>query len=182
MPLVSSNLKRCVAALAVLGAGAVPFALSTSPATAWVTPPPGITVPPGFSIAQFAAGSGALNNPDDIAELDGNVYVAYQNGVSATGGAGPGGITHSTIVEYSPDGEQLDEWTATGRVDGIAADPANHVLYATANEDANSTFYIVDPYAPTASQLRQLTYNDPTGAITGGTDAVSVDPFGNVYI
>ena len=168
--------RRRTSVLGILGVGAALFALASSQASA------GVTAPPGFTLAPFAAGSGALNNPDDIVRLDGNIYVAFQNGVGSQGEPGPGGITTSTIVEYSDSGAKLNEWQPTGRIDGMGADPLNHVIYATANEDASSSFYVVNPYAAPASQLRHLTYNDPTGAISGGTDAVSVDPYGNIYI
>lgn len=148
-----------------------------------------VSVPPGFTVSTFASGSGPLNNPDDIARLDGNTYVGYQNGVSATGGAGPGGILTSTVIEYNDAGQVVNQWMPTGRIDGMAADPLNHLVYLTSNEDANSSFYIINPTAAAASQLQHLTYNDPqhvlSGAATssgGGTDAVSVDPFGDVYI
>jgi hypothetical protein len=56
------------------------------------------------------------------------------------------------------------------------------VVYATVNEDGNSSFCVIDPNAAPSSQLRHLTYNDPSGAMTGGSDAVSVDRRGDVYI
>ena len=139
-------------------------------------------VAPGFTITQFAAGAGALNKPDDIARLDGSIFVNFQNGVGPQGEPGPGGITTSTVVQYSDAGQMLNQWQLTGRIDGIAGDPVRHLIYATANEDANSSFYVIDPSAPAASQLRHLSYHDPSGIITGGTDAISVDPYGNILI
>jgi hypothetical protein len=141
-----------------------------------------VSVPSHFTVTQFASGSGATNKPDDIVRLDGDVFIAYQNGVSSTGEPGPGGITTSTVIEYDESGNVINQWTPTGRVDGLGADPFRHLIYATANEDGNSSFYVIDPSAPVASQLRHFSYSDPSGAISGGTDAVSVDPCGNIYI
>jgi hypothetical protein len=141
-----------------------------------------VSVPHGFTVSQFASGNATTNKPDDIVRLDGHIFVTFQNGVGPNGEAGPGGITTSTVIEYDGAGNVINQWNPTGRVDGLGADSAKHLIYATANEDSNSTFYVIDPNAAPASQLRQLTYNDPSGAISGGTDAVSVDPYGNVYI
>jgi hypothetical protein len=141
-----------------------------------------VSVPPGFTVSTFAAGSGATNLPDDIVRLDGKIFVGYQNGVGPMGQPGPGGITTSTVIEYDDAGNVINQWTPTGRIDGLGADPIKHLVYATANEDGNSTFYVIDPNGAAGSQLRNLTYSDPTGAISGGTDAVSVDPYGNIYI
>ncbi|HEV3127764.1 MAG TPA: hypothetical protein VGY32_02205, partial [Solirubrobacteraceae bacterium] len=138
-------------------------------------------VPPGFSVKQFAVGSSTTSKPDDIVRLDGHLFVAWQNGVGPQGEPGPNGTT-STVIEYDDAGHVLNQLAPTGRVDGLGADRAKHVVYLTVNEDANSSFYVLDPGAPAGSQLRHLTYNDPGGAISGGTDAVSVDPRGNVYL
>jgi hypothetical protein len=132
-------------------------------------------------VKQFAVGSSTTSKPDDIVRLDGHLFVAWQNGVGPQGEPGPSGTT-STVIEYDDAGHVLNQWAPTGRVDGLGADRAKHVVYLTVNEDANSSFYVLDPGAPAGSQLRHLTYNDPGGAISGGTDAVSVDPRGNVYL
>ncbi|MGI8803819.1 MAG: hypothetical protein ACR2KV_16915 [Solirubrobacteraceae bacterium] len=166
---------RSRAALAALGAAGA-IVLVATPASA------APTAPPGFTVTQFAAGSGTLIKPDDIARLDGRIFVAFQNGVGPNGEPAKNGTTDSTIVEYSDSGAVLGRWNATGRVDGLAADPMKHLIYATVNEDSNSSFYVLNPSAAAPLQLRHLTYNDPNGAITGGTDAVSVDRFGNIYL
>jgi hypothetical protein len=159
-----------VGAIACLGAGLLTGGTSAMAA---------VTVPPGFTVTQFAVGPTGATHPDDIARLDGTIFVGYQNGVGPDGT--PAGST-STVVQYSDSGAVLGMWTPTGRIDGMAADPVHHLVYLTSNEDANSSFYIIDPNAAAASQLTHLTYNDPGGIITGGTDAVSVDPFGTIYL
>lgn len=141
-----------------------------------------VSVPPGFKVSQFAAGSGALNKPDDIVQLGGKIYVAFQNGVGPKGESSESGITNSTVIEYSHTGRVVNQWSLTGRVDGMGADRFRHLIYATVNEDANSSFYVIDPKEGPPAQLRHLTYNDPSGAITGGTDAVIVCPNGNILI
>lgn len=166
------------AAVGVLPVGVLLMAAFVQVGSAFAS----VTVAPGFSVSQFAAGSGATNKPDDIVRLDGKIFVDFQNGIGPHGEPGPGGITTSTVIEYDGAGNVINQWTPTGRIDGLGADPFKHLIYATANEDGNSSFYVIDPNAVAASQMRHLVYSDPTGAISGGTDAVSVDPYGNVYI
>jgi hypothetical protein len=142
-----------------------------------------VVVPPGFVATTFTSGTSTLNNPDDIARLDGITYIGWQNGVGSKGEAGPAGITTSTLIAYNDGGKPLASWRVTGRLDGFAADPVNHLIYATVNEDGSSSFYLINPYAaPASAQVTHLSYNDPSGLITGGTDSVSVDPYGNIYI
>jgi hypothetical protein len=169
--MASSLLRAAVALLAATGA-----LVLAGPAAATVS------VPSGFTVTQFASGGSTMSKPDDIVRLGGRTFVAYQNGVGPDGSPAPDGVTTSTVVEYGKSGQVINEWTPTGRVDGMGVDPVKQVIYATVNEDASSSFYVIDPYATPSTQLRHLTYYDPTGVISGGTDAVSVDRRGNVYI
>ena len=124
--------------------------------------------------------------PDDIAALGGNLFVTYQNGVSATGGAAGSGVTQSSIVEYSPQGAVLQTWLLTGRCDGLGADPQLGVVIATVNEDNNSYLATL---APGQASPATYTYSpDPAQQATGetssngGTDSVTVGPDGTIYI
>ncbi|NKQ58547.1 hypothetical protein HFP15_37445 [Amycolatopsis sp. K13G38] len=128
-----------------------------------------IALPPGYTAQTFATG-GALTGPDDISRLDGNIYVAYQNGVGAMGEPSPSGATASTLVEYSPAGTSLARWNLTGKIDGMSADTANHRIVATVNEDGNSSLYTVTPGA-TGPQVQHYAYTGLTHG--GGTDAIS---------
>ncbi|MDE3132522.1 MAG: hypothetical protein KGL15_00485 [Acidobacteriota bacterium] len=133
-----------------------------------------------FSASVFAAGatithpitggSEPVSHPDDITYLNGEIFVAFQNGVGAQGQ--PTGTTaDSTIVAFSRDGSQLAQWDITGKCDGLAADPQTGQLIATVNEDANSSLYVIDPVA--GSTPVQYQYNVPLPS-DGGTDAISV--------
>ncbi len=153
-------------------------ALAALPAAA----PAAITAPPGFQVSTFAS-STTLSKPDDIVRLDGNLFVTWQNNAGPTG-TPPG---PSTVVEYNDQGAVLNQWSITGRVDGLGADPLKHVVYATINEDQNSSFEIINPNASGAAQLQPLNYSPAPNAMGflphgGGTDAVSVDGFGNILI
>lgn len=118
----------------------------------------------------FATG-GALTNPDDITRLGGRIFVVWQN---ATQPDGSGGGT-STVVAYLNNGKPAGSWEISGHVDGFTADPANHRVIATANEDANSSLYTITPYGPAADQFHHYTYSpDPSTLTGGGTDAISI--------
>lgn len=112
-----------------------------------------------------------LTNPDDITVLGGRIYVVWQNATQADG-SGPG---TSTVVAYRNNGRPADRWQIPGHVDGLTADPANHRLIVTANEDANSALYTITPHGHRGGQVRRYTYApDPSTLTGGGTDAVSI--------
>ena len=130
---------------------------------------------PGSDAAQsvqvFAAGSATQFGPDDVTALGRNVFVAWQNGVGPDGSPSASGATASTIVEYTPAGVVLGQWSIPGHVDGLTADPAARDLLVTSNEDANSSLFAINP---AAQQVQHYTYSPTPLAHGGGTDAVSV--------
>ena len=116
------------------------------------------------------AGTEPLTDPDDLCFLNGHLFVAFQNGVGAQGEASKTGNTASTIVELSTSGEELHQWDVIGKVDGLSADPEHDDLIATANEDGNSSLYVLNPGPNTITHYvynRSLPHN-------GGTDAISI--------
>jgi hypothetical protein len=155
---------------------------------------PALTVAPGglptISPQPFAAGDPTAvppqSKPDDIAVLDGNLYVTYQNGVGPDGTPSSTGVAQSTVVEYSPAGAVVKSWLLIGRCDGLAADPTRHRVLATVNEDNNSSLYVITPgvsspahfsYDPNPSEIA-MGETSPNG----GTDSVSVSPAGIIYV
>lgn len=118
----------------------------------------------------IAGGSEAVSNPDDITSLNGDIFVAFQNGVGPQGQ--PSSTTaDSTIVEFNNAGNEVTQWDITGKCDGLTADPETGQLIATVNEDANSSLYLIDP-VPGSTPVH-YTYNVPLPS-DGGTDAISV--------
>ncbi|GDY33631.1 hypothetical protein [Gandjariella thermophila] len=132
-----------------------------------------ISVPSGFTTTTFASG-GTLSHPDDLTVLGGNVYVAYQNGVGSAGEPSPTGQTASTVVEYTPKGQQVAQWKLTGKVDGMTANATAGNLVATVNEDGNSSLYTITPAAPAAQQVKHYTYSPNPLPHGGGTDSIAV--------
>jgi hypothetical protein len=119
----------------------------------------------------IAGGSEPITNPDDITQLNGHIFVGFQNGVGPQGEPSASGNTDSTIVEFSLSGHELAQWDVTGKCDGVTADPQTGQLIATVNEDANSSVYLISPHA--GSTPVQYQYSVPLPS-NGGTDAISV--------
>ena len=65
----------------------------------------------------------SLSSPDDIAELGGDIFVTFQNGVGPQGQAAPDGDLDSTIVEFTLSGREVAQWDLRGKCDGLSADP-----------------------------------------------------------
>jgi hypothetical protein len=128
----------------------------------------------GFSAQVFATGGSTLSAVDDITNMGGSIFVAWQNGVGPKGEPAANGNTQSTVVQYSRSGRNLQSWQLTGRVDGIAADPANDRIVATVNEDGNTSLNTIRPDAPAASQLVHYTYSPNPPIHGGGTDTPHV--------
>ena len=136
--------------------------------------------PPAFTVKVFAgAPSHATFGPDDITSLNGNVIVAWQNGIGPKGEAGPHKVLNSTVVQYRHSGSVANKWSLPGKVDGISGDGSR--LVATANEDGDSVLYVIKPGAAKKNQVVQYAYKpapDAKGSSAvhtgGGTDSVQV--------
>lgn len=180
-----------LAGIGVIGAGLLPaVSPALAPATYQMRDPQlpvghlnrSVVTVPGFVATTVATASGGASQPDDITTMAHDLFVAYQNGIHAKGQAAPNGATASTIVEYGQHSRVLARWNLTGHVDGLTADPGDHRLLATVNEDGNSSFYIIRPDMPAGSQVRHLTYSPApdTAPLTspiasgGGTDSITV--------
>jgi len=174
-PLVVASL-----GVAVLGAGAADAATSKP------------TAAPGFTLTKLAAAPKGAHNCDDLALLDGHLFMACQNNLLSNGRGGPPTPAKdtSTLVELTPMGKVVKTWSVKGKMDGIGADPLHHRVIATLNEDANSHLVTVDPSAPAVQQVVNYTYSpDPRGTSApaalrtgGGTDSVTVDSTGHVLV
>jgi hypothetical protein len=147
---------------------------------------PGPSVPGGFTITKIAAPAPAgASNCDDLAFLDGHLFMGCQNKTLSVGGGG-----NSTLIEYTPAGAVVNTWSITDKIDGMGADPLNHRVILTLNEDTRTHLAIVTPAAASGQQVTFYTYSpDPRGATTptalktgGGTDHVSVDSAGHILI
>ena len=144
------------------------------------------SVPAGFTITKIAAPVPAsASNCDDLALLEGHLFMGCQNKTLSVGGGG-----NSTLIEYTPAGAVVKTWSITEKIDGMAADPLNHRVIVSLNEDANTHLATITPSAASGQQVTPYTFSpDPRGASTpvalhtgGGTDQVSVDSAGHILI
>jgi hypothetical protein len=175
-------MKMLAAGAASCAALSVPFVASSSSS--------GATSPPVITPQPFAAGDVTAAppqaKPDDIAVLGGNLYVTYQNGVGPDGSPSSTGVFQSTVVEYSPAGAVVQSWLLLGRCDGLGADPVHNRVFASVNEDNNSSLFSITPGNPTPFHYSY--YPNPSelaGTETspnGGTDSISVTPSGRIFI
>ncbi len=115
-----------------------------------------------------AAKTESLSQPDDIVSLGGNLYVGFQNGVGPQGEVALSGNLDSTLAEFTTTGSLVKQWDVRGKIDGMGADPASGRVFATVNEDSNSSLYTV-----ASGTLTHYAYT-PSLPHKGGTDAVSV--------
>ncbi len=147
----------------VLGIG---LASTLLVSTAWSSP----------VVTTFATGAAVgATNPDSVTVGAGSVWVEYSNGASGTGTDG----RSSTVVRYGLNGAIQQTFSLTGNIDGLKYNAATNQVYATHNQDANSSLSIIDaatntvgptvPYAVPASTTRG--YDDI--AFQGGTAYVT---------
>jgi hypothetical protein len=159
-------------------------ALGVGDTAATAAPTP--SAPAGFTVTKLAAAPSGATNCDDLARLDGHLFMTCQNATLSTSGGG-----NSTIVEYADDGTVINTWSILDKADGIGADPLNHRVIVTLNEDAKSHLVTITPTAPSGQQVVNYRYSpgapgdsSATGALHtgGGTDSVTVDSSGHIYI
>lgn len=132
----------------------------------------------------FASAPVNASKPDDITLLDGRLYVTYQNDAGKDG-TPPG--SKSTIVAFDAGTGRVEAtYELSGRCDGLTADRAHHRLFATVNEDLNSSLFVITPKS--ATPVRHYTYEPSPaqtgtdGSTNGGTDAISIGRDGTVYV
>lgn len=128
-----------------------------------------------LTIRSFATGTGTRSQPDDMTRLGGRIFVAWQNGVGADGTPNPtNGVATSDVIEYAPNGAQLNDWSIPGHVDGLTADPAARRVVVTSNEDADSALYTITPSLPAVQQVESYAFSPTPLPHGGGTDAISI--------
>jgi hypothetical protein len=111
-----------------------------------------------------------LTQPDDITSYGGHLFTAFQNGVGPQGQASTDGNRDSTVVEFTLSGQVIGRWDVRGKCDGLTADPWTGAVFATVNEDANSSLYGIDPWS---GEVTHYSYSKNPLPHHGGTDAIS---------
>ncbi len=96
---------------------------------------------PGYTVSVFARGAASYFNPDSIENDGKHIWVGYQNGADPTGANHQAG----TVVEYTMSGTVVKTYFILEHCDGLRADPATGMIWATSNEDANPILTILNP-------------------------------------
>jgi len=163
------------AGFSVLALTAV-FAVVAAPEMSQGTP-----AAPTVHAVMFARHPAGASKPDDITRLGDLLYVTYQNDAGKDGT--PAG-SFSTVIAYDSTGKAAATYTIPGRCDGLTADPSNNRVLATANEDLNSSLYVIHP--GTSAPVHYTYSPDPaqTGSDgkNGGTDSISIAANGKIYV
>ena len=141
--------------IAALLAGSVAASASTR-ATAAATGLSEVALP-GYHVTVVARGNAAYYRPDSLEVVGQHFFVGYQNG------SNPDGSNHkpSTVVEYTMQGAIVRTFRVPNHCDGLRADPATGILWATSDEDANPLLSLINPTTGTVT-----TY--PLGATAHG--------------
>lgn len=170
------RMSQAVPVVVFTGTAAVLAALvAVAPAGAGATPTVRTAAAPAeggpLTARTVLSGKGlGLTNPDDLTQLDGKLYTAFQNGVPSTGGT-QGTPTQSTVVQFTLAGAVVRRWQLTGKVDGLTADQDRHQLIATVNEDGNSSLYTIPVDGPGAP--KNYHYDAAPLPHGGGTDSIA---------
>jgi hypothetical protein len=171
------NFRAIALATGLVGLGSMSaLTLATLPASAGA-PTPTVHLSP------FAVGAVGQSKPDDITRLDGLIYVSFQNNAGADGS--PAG-SMSTIVAFNGRGKEVATWSVPGRADGLTADRFTRTIYASVNEDNNSSLFIITPGNPTPAHYTYSPNPSEIGAgettSNGGTDSITIGSNGAVYV
>jgi hypothetical protein len=118
---------------------------------------------PGYTVCLFAGATTSANHPDDIRVVGNKVWIAWQNSSAKDGST----TKPSTIGEYTTGGKLVKSWSVVGHADGMRMDPATHMMWVTANEDAKPRLYVINPASSTPTQ-----YTLPATSWGGGLDDV----------
>jgi hypothetical protein len=110
---------------------------------------------PAIQPQVFASVPAGATKPDDITRRGNALYVTYQNNASKDGT--PPGATSTVVAFDRSTAKVLTTYVLTGRCDGLTADPKHGRIFATVNEDLNSSLYVITPQASTRCSITTTT-------------------------
>ncbi|MDH6138031.1 hypothetical protein P3T35_000008 [Kitasatospora sp. GP30] len=184
MPMRKTTRRRVglLAAFTALSAAVV-----TAPAAFADTTNPSAAPVPSVQLKPFASAPAGAKGLDDITLLGDLLFATYQNDAGPDGS--PAG-SRSTVVAFDrKTGAVKQTYTIPGKVDGLTADTKHHRVLASANEDLNSSLYVITPDRDHDGHgtITHYTYSPSpaetgTDGTNGGTDAISIGSNGTVYV
>ena len=121
---------------------------------------------PSYTASVFATAPTGSSGPDSVTVAAGSVWVAYDGTALSSDGSQPAGF--STVARYSLSGVLQSTHQIAGDVDGLKYDPFTGRMWATQNQDANSSITLINPVT---NALTPLSY-DVTSPTQGVDDLV----------
>ena len=121
---------------------------------------------PSYTASVFATAPTGSSGPDSVTVAAGSVWVAYDGTALSSDGSQPAGF--STVARYSLSGVLQSTYQIAGDVDGLKYDPFTGRMWATQNQDANSSITLINPVT---NALTPLSY-DVTSPTQGVDDLV----------
>ena len=122
-----------------------------------------VTGLPGYQVSVFAQGTTSYFGPDSLVDDGSQIIIDYQNKTAKD--CTDAATASSTVVEYTPDGKVVKQFTVPGHSDGMREDPSSHLLWVTSCEDGNPRLVTIDSSSGTITP-----YTFPPTPHGGGYD------------
>lgn len=97
---------------------------------------------PSYTTSIFATAPTGSSGPDSVTVAAGSVWVSYDGNALSSDGSQPEGF--STVARYSLTGALQNTYQIAGDVDGLKYDPTAGLIWATRNQDANSSITLIN--------------------------------------
>ncbi len=117
---------------------------------------------PAYTSPVFAIAPSGASGPDSVTIAAGSVWVAYDGAALSSDGSQPAGF--STVARYSMNGALQQSYQVGGDVDGLKYNPASGLMWATQNQDANSSVTLINP-ATGVSTAAHYAVTSPTQGV-----------------
>lgn len=102
-----------------------------------------VSAAPSFTQSVFATAPAGASGPDSVTVAAGSVWVAYDGNALSSDGSLPQGT--SLVARYDPaNGALQSAYSVAGDVDGLKYDAATGMMWATQNQDANSSVTLIN--------------------------------------
>lgn len=106
---------------------------------------------PSYTASVFASAPTGSSGPDSVTVAAGSVWISYDGTALSSDGSQPAGF--STVARYSMTGALQNTYQIAGDVDGLKYNPAAGMMWATQDQDANSSITLINPVTNTLTPL-----------------------------
>lgn len=134
---------------------------------------------PTYTSSVFATAPAGTSGPDSVTVAAGSVWVAYDGNALSSDGSQPAGF--STVARYSLSGALQKTYQVSGDVDGLKYNQASGLIWATQNQDANSSVTLINPVTNAMTPLHYAVTSATQGVddlvfTAGGTFLSTTNP------